>query len=233
MTSSFSPKTVDRMKLRKHLRITLKELPNNLPRYNEGQLLGKFSLLGLVPKLTDTDDLCFLLRSSIFLYAIKPRLQQAKVVGFQLSNGATTPESLENENCREDLDQPNDEISIPNLNMRIKWDGDSWATRLRYGESTLLEGRQYNTTQEAGFVQSFHWFCEEARFLWHEFQAREHAAAVRMGASDELSELDPGSKVNETTRARAGAGTKNRRVVKLKIRLRNTNGAPMLAAKKK
>jgi len=103
------------------------------------------------------------------------------------------------------------------LNIVIKWDGKSWATRLCYGESMIIEGRQYQTTQDAGFLQSFHWFCEETEFLYCEFRARENAAA---GVLTDKKPVEVGF---GETRAMS-SGNKKRRIVKLKIRADRMDG---------
>ncbi|KAJ4362442.1 hypothetical protein N0V83_010535 [Neocucurbitaria cava] len=145
-----SPATNLESMLRAHLRTTLEELPHK-PKYNVDRVL---------------DDLCFLLSSDLYLYACKPRLRQANLLGYEPAAGVKDPGLVDNGGLSKVLPQPSsDAIVIPFLNMKISWDGKSWATQLRYGESTLLEGRQNNTTKEAGFVQSFHWFCDEAEFL--------------------------------------------------------------------
>jgi hypothetical protein len=111
--------------------------------------------------------------------------------------------------------------------MKVTWDGDSWATQLLYGDSSLIEGRQYNTTQKASFVPSFHWFCEEARFLSYEYHAREQAAMVALGTAvdSEPMEVEVGQ-----TRARS-EGHKQRRMVKLNIRYKMARGRPVLVKK--
>jgi hypothetical protein len=161
------------------------------------------------------DDLCFLLRSPLFLYAIAPRLRRA-------TNAMRSDPGL-----RADPHKKATHINISLLSMKIAWNGNSWATRLLYGEASLIEGRKFNTTQKAGFNQSFHWFCEEARFLSCEFHAREHAATVALGTAvvAEPTEMEVGQ-----TRAKSG-GRKQRRVVKLKIRYRMAHGRPVLTKK--
>ncbi|CAO2655299.1 Nn.00g103630.m01.CDS01 [Neocucurbitaria sp. VM-36] len=209
MKPSFSPTSIDENRLREHLESTLQGLADKLPSYNQGRLF---------------DELCFLLRSDLYHYAISPRLQQVNVLKLRLPNNVVTPKFQANESDHEDLLKPSNEIRIPLLNVSITWDGDSWATQLRYGRVMLLEGRQYNTTQEAGFVQSFQWFCEEVHFLWYEYRARERAAAARLGTTDESRGVRLGRKKtmgSEKTRAES-EGDKERRNLKLKLRLSNT-----------
>lgn len=157
------------------------------------------------------DDLCFLLRSPLFLYAISPRLRHA-------TNPLRVDGLIKAEN-----------INIYALNMMIVRDGSSWATQLLHGGASLIEGRQYMTTEQADFAQSFHWFCDEARFSSCEFHARELAAAEVLGtavsmqrAVVELVQVDL-----RQTRARAAA-QKQRRVVKLRIRYQMIHGRPVL-----
>lgn len=78
---------------------------------------------------------------------------------------------------------------------------NSWAAQLSHGDNMLLEGRQLNVNQEASFVQSFFWFCEEEKFLAYEYKAREGAWAAR--------------------RAGKGGKKEGRRALKLRIRLRD------------
>ncbi|KAH6876181.1 hypothetical protein BKA58DRAFT_381182, partial [Alternaria rosae] len=132
-----------------------------------------------------------------------------------------TPNSLAEERVKEKG------IGISALNMRVGWDGDSWATQLLYEDVPLIEGRQYKTTQKAGFALSFHWFCEEARFLGCEFHAREQVAMVaRNHAVDtDLIEVE-----GRQTRAKS-AGKKEHRIVKLSIRYKMVQGKPELTKK--
>jgi hypothetical protein len=167
------------------------------------------------------DDLCFLLRSPLFLHAIAPRLRRATTTSEANAIGLKTPDSLVNGNEKEYG------IDTSALNMRVTWDGDSWATRLLYGDSSLIEGRQYNTTKKASFVPSFHRFCEEARFLSCEFHAREHAAMVTLGTA-----VDSEPTEVEVDQTRVGSeGNKQRRMVKLKIRYKIARGRPVLVKK--
>jgi hypothetical protein len=123
-----------------------------------------------------------------------------------------TPESMDGGIASpETKREPEDGIDTENMKMDIQWDGDSWVTRLAYGGSTIVEGRQ-RAARKAGFVQSFRWFCDEARFLCYEFSAREHAAAVRLGSAIDTEALEIPKGAGKT-----GAAKKSR-IVKLKIR---------------
>lgn len=103
--------------------------------------------------------------------------------------------------------------------MSIKRDEKSWVTRLVYDTAILIEGREYLTSEDTGFVPSFQFFCDEVAFLGYEFKAREHAAAVLRGtATDE--EMGKGG-------SEAADEKKKRRLVKLKIRFRMARGKPM------
>jgi hypothetical protein len=157
------------------------------------------------------DDLCFLLRSPLFLYAISPRLRHA-------TNSLRVNGLIKAEN-----------INVYALNMMIVRDGSSWATQLLHGGASFIEGRQYMTTEQAGFAQSFHWFCDEARFLSCEFHARELAAAEALGTvvSMQRAVVKPVQVDLRQTRARAAA-QKQRRVVKLRIRYQMVYGRPVL-----
>jgi predicted NAD-dependent protein-ADP-ribosyltransferase YbiA (DUF1768 family) len=120
-------------------------------------------------------------------------------------------------------------INIYALNMMIVCDGSSWATQLLHSGASLIEGRQYMTTEQAGFAQSFHWFCDEARFLSCEFHARELAAAEALGTAVSMQRavVKPVQVDLRQTRARAAA-QKQRRVVKLRIRYQMVYGRPVL-----
>ncbi|KAF1940049.1 hypothetical protein EJ02DRAFT_313560, partial [Clathrospora elynae] len=194
---SMSPAATVEARFRRRLRNTLDELPSQLPPYNEGQLL---------------DDLYFLLRSPLFLYAITPRLHRANTSPEPLATGLMTPDSMK-DGCFPKESGCEDDLDIAKLHMDIKWDGNSWATQLQYGESVLLEGRQLNNIEEISFARSFQWFCEEARFLRYEFKARDHAAAVRLGTA---IDTEPVEVRGEMSRA-ASDGKRRRRIVKLKI----------------
>jgi hypothetical protein len=198
--------------LRNHLQHALNELPSDLLKYNQGQLLGQYSPSVTFHKLTPaTDDLCFLLRSPLLLYAMGPRLRRAKQTAEASRIRMLTPESMSDgiasPESKLELD---DGIDTENLNMDIQWDGDSWVTRLMFGNSTLVEGRQ-RAARKAGFSQSFRWFCDETRFLCYEFGAREQAAAVRLGSAMDTEPLAAPKGVGK-----AGA-VKKSRIVKLKI----------------
>ncbi|KAG9191321.1 hypothetical protein G6011_09409 [Alternaria panax] len=167
--------------LRSHLENWLHGLPGKLPPFDQTQLL---------------DDLCFLLCSPLFLYAVSPRLCHAKSPW--RSSGPKKPVG----------------ISIYALNMMIVRDDNGWATQLLYGGTPLIEGRQYIATGNSNFTQSFYWFCDEARFLSCEFHARDEATAEALSTV-----VDPEPAVVETRQTRARtAGQKQRRIVKLKIR---------------
>jgi len=132
-----------------------------------------------------------------------------------------TPSSLADESAKEE------DIDISALNMKIGWDGESWATQLLYDNISLIEGREYNITRKADYAPSFHWFCEEARFLSCEFHAREHVA---MPAPNIALEAEPKEVEGRQTRAK-GAGKKQRRVVKLSIRYKMVRDKPKLTKK--
>jgi hypothetical protein len=132
-----------------------------------------------------------------------------------------TPDSLVNGDGKEDG------VDVSALTMKIAWDGNSWATQLRIGNVSLIEGRQYKAAQEASFTTSFHWFCEEARFLSYEFHAREHVVMV---APDTVVASEQKVMEMRMTRARS-EGKRQRRVVKLKIRYKMVRGEPVFAKK--
>jgi hypothetical protein len=125
-------------------------------------------------------------------------------------------------------DEADTSFDMTHLKIRIKWTDDNWVSQLSYGDKVLLEGRQLDVEQEAGFVQSFFCFCEEATFLAYEFQAREHAWKVSMGESVDMEALvedcvGEGGRVGMAGRVKAGD---KRRALKLKIRFRNTARGP-------
>ncbi|KAH7083808.1 hypothetical protein FB567DRAFT_92379 [Paraphoma chrysanthemicola] len=196
-------------KLRMHLKDTLDDLPNNLPQYNEPRLL---------------DDLTFLLRSPLFLYTISPRLTNPVTRG---TPEPLTPTSMTSD---ADFDKPDSAFDVSYLKIRIKWEDDSWAAQLVYGNNVLLEGRQLDIEQELGFMQSFWWFCEEASFLAYEFKAREDAAMVRRGGKVDVEGVTEEGRLENgvdgwVTPRRSKAGEK-RRSLKLKIRFRDTARGP-------
>jgi hypothetical protein len=203
-----SANDVEGDRLRDHLQNALSELPNDLPTYNKEQLLGQYSPYFTLNKLTTTtDDLCFILRSPLYLYAMAPRLRRAERAAETSRIRMLTPKSTYSGiSSPEAKREPNDGIDTQNLIMDIQWSGECWVTRLLYGESMLVEGRQ-RASRKAGFVHSFRWFCDEARFLCYEFSAREHAATVRLGTVMDAEPLEtPKGAVKKT------------RIVKLKIR---------------
>lgn len=157
------------------------------------------------------DDLCFLLRSPLFLYTISPRLRHT-----------TNPSKVDGLIKAED-------INIYALNMMVVRDDNSWATQLLHGGASLIEGRQYMTTEQAGFAQSFHWLCDEARFLSFEFHARELAAAEALGTAVSMQPavVEPVQVDLRQTSARAAA-QKQRRIVKLRISYQMIHGRPAL-----
>jgi hypothetical protein len=161
--------------------------------------------------------LIFLLRSPLFLYAIAPRLARAnKALDSPSHSCPATPESTTSRYIKK---RRNSTIDITNLRLLIKWNNSSdWTTQLLYGKEILLEGQHCNTTQAAGFTQSFHWFCEEARFLRREYAAREHAGAVRLGTARDVESVDVRGEGVGQTQAAARGKKKQRRIVKLKIR---------------
>jgi hypothetical protein len=122
-----------------------------------------------------------------------------------------------------------EDINIYALNMMIVRDDNSWATQLLYGGTSLIEGRQYMTTEQTGFTQSFHWFCDEARFLSYEFHARELAAAEALGIAVSMKPavVKPVQVDLRQTRARAAA-QKQHRIVKLRVRYQMIHGRPVL-----
>ena len=48
METQFSPTTLEEGRLRRSLQTMLEELPNDLPVYNEAQVLGKYPSFGLL-----------------------------------------------------------------------------------------------------------------------------------------------------------------------------------------
>ncbi|KAL5115568.1 hypothetical protein ACEQ8H_006544 [Pleosporales sp. CAS-2024a] len=179
MAIKIPPTIYPEAKLRHHLEEALEDLPNNLPRYDKAHLL---------------DDLTFLLRSPLFLYAMSRRLTPPATPRMQLP---PTPQSVSSDTSSNTFD-------LAHLAMRIQQDDtNNWVAQLCYGDKVLLEGRQLKATQHAGCEQSFFWFCQEASFLAHEYRAREEACrAIR-------------SKVGRATDKGA------RRALKLRIRLRD------------
>lgn len=164
------------------------------------------------------DDLCFLLRSPLFLYAISPRLTTPSSPSTILP---PTPKSMTSDMC--------DTIfEVTHLEIRVKSADDSCVAQLSYGDNVLLEGRQLDVEQEARFVQSIFWFCEEASFLAYEYKAREHAWAVRMGEAVDVEPLMEGNMVKADGPKMLGRskGRDNRRALKLKIRFRDTKRGP-------
>lgn len=144
--------------------------------------------------------------------------------------GIATPQSLYDENnCDNVYHGTETGLDAGKLAMEIKWGDNSWATRLLHGESTLIEGREYHTTEEAGFSQSFHWFCEEAAFLCCEFRAREHAAAISLGSAVDGEPMEMNGR---QTRA-VDQEKKKQRLVKLKVRLRAVSGRPVRATRRR
>jgi hypothetical protein len=212
-SSPTSATDVEEDRLRSHLQNALNELPNDLPSYKKEQLLGQYSPYLTLVKLTATiDDLCFLLRSPLYLYVVGPRLRHARQAAERSRVRMLTPESMDGGIASPGTKpEPEDGIDTENVNMDVQWNGDSWVTRLSYGASMLVEGRQ-RAAQKAGCVQSFRWFCDEARFLCYEFSAREHAAAVRLGSMIDTEALEVPKGAGKT-----GAAKKNH-IVKLKIR---------------
>jgi hypothetical protein len=192
------PTIFEEAELRQHLQETLEELPNNLPHYDEMRLLSEcLYTFGPRPLLTSPDDLCFLICSPLFLYAITPRLTTPLAPSTPLP---PTPKSMTS-------DKPTNAFDISLLDIRIKWTDNSWVAQLSCSDNILLEGRQLNVKQEVGFVQSFFWFCEEASFLAYEYKAREGAWTPRKSGEG---------------RSKTHVG---RRSLKLKLRLRdNTRG---------
>jgi hypothetical protein len=211
-SSPISQTDGDNDKLRSHLQNALNGLPQDLPAYNKEQLLGQCSVHITLNELTaTTDDLCSLLHSPLFLYAMRPRVRRAKQAAEASRIRMLTPESMNDGRSSPEINRkPDNDVDMENLSMGIQWDGSSWTTRLFYGESTLVEGRQ-RAPRKAGSAQSFRWFCDEARFLRYEFSAREHAASVRLGTAIDTGSLDT-LKSNE----KAG-GARKSRIVKLKI----------------
>jgi len=161
------------------------------------------------------------LRSPLFLYAVAPRIRRGTASSQRDTTGLMTPSSLADESVKEEG------IDISALNMRVGWDGESWATQLLYDNISLIEGREYNTTKKAGYAPSFQWFCEEARFLSCEFHAREQLAMV---APSDAVDAEPREVEGRRTRAKS-AGKKERRVVKLSIRYKMVRGKPTLTKK--
>jgi hypothetical protein len=161
------------------------------------------------------DDLCFLLRSPLFLYAISPRLFH--------DSDATAPRTPKSTTTRTSAHT----FDIAQLEIHIKWDKNSWATQLNHGDSMLLEGRERNVRQELGFVQSFLWFCEEVSFLAHEYKAREDAWAVRRADAVDVEAAFKSDGANGGWKAPARSnGKRGRRSLKLLLRLKNTARGP-------
>ncbi|KAF2026853.1 hypothetical protein EK21DRAFT_102930 [Setomelanomma holmii] len=185
MQPTIMPTITEEAKLRSHLKDTLEDLPDNLTQYDELRLL---------------DDLCFLLRSPLFLYTISPRLIKPSP---RFPHEPHTPMSMNHDN-----DKSDNVFDMLHLEICIKWEDDSWTTELLPGENVLLEGRQLDVEQKMGFIQSFWWFCEEASFLAYEYKAREYAAA---GARVALAKSN---------------GRVDRRSLKLRIRFRDTVKGP-------
>jgi hypothetical protein len=113
-------------------------------------------------------------------------------------------------------------FDIASLEIRIKWEENSWASQLTYGNNVLLEGRQHHVQQKAGFAQSFFCLCEEARFLACEYKAREHAWAVSSGRAVDTDVLRLKDGSGGLKALRNSKGKEGRRSLKLKIRLRDT-----------
>jgi hypothetical protein len=166
--------------------------------------------------LRPRDDLSFLLRSSLFFYAISPRIKSAEISSTLVS---PTPKSVMNDrDCK-----VANAIDVSNLDVRIHWGNGSWVTQLLYRNEVLLEGRQTNVEQEDGFFQSFFWFCEEASFLAYEYKARERATAVQRGELVDTEPLKQNSVIGEDGRRMAARSKAkdSRRACKLRIRFRD------------
>ncbi|KAE8846609.1 hypothetical protein HRS9139_01176 [Pyrenophora teres f. teres] len=153
--------------IRCRLERALYELPN-LPKYKHNKLVFQ---------------LRFLLRNPSFLYTMTLRL---RAEDRRLEQPATAVQTSQSLQTRQDGDKspvPKKRIDIDKLNMEVKWEeeGNSWVMRLRYGESNLIEGRHLRATKDAGFVQSFHWFCDEVEFLFYEYRARGCIAEETLG----------------------------------------------------
>ncbi|KAI1526582.1 hypothetical protein PtrSN001C_010183 [Pyrenophora tritici-repentis] len=149
------------------LECALDKLPN-LPKYKHNKLLFQ---------------LCFLLRSPSFLYTMTLRVRAEDRRLEPLATRIQTSQSLQTKQGGHDSELPIKRINVAKLNIEVKWeeDGNSWVTRLRYGESNLIEGRHLRTTKDAGFVQSFKWFCEEVEFLYYEYRSHGCIAEETLG----------------------------------------------------
>jgi hypothetical protein len=119
--------------------------------------------------------------------------------------------------------EPQTELDVASFRMEIKREEDSWVTRLLYNNAMLVEGREYCATEDAQFVTSFCFFCEEVRFLSCEFRAREHAATVPCGSAIDEETQETGLESAQEKNERK----KRRRLVKLKINPRLARSRPM------
>ena len=156
------------------------------------------------------DDLCFLLQSSSFLFATQPRLRLGYAEDNSPLKSTISTLAVNSIHKSEKIG-----IGIPKINIMINWECGDWVTQLRHGESMLLEGRQTRVSQDEGFEQSFHFFCDEARFLWFEFKAREDTTAIAIGRRECGSELACGQQ-------------SRKKLVILKIRLGFVRDRPVL-----
>jgi hypothetical protein len=158
------------------------------------------------------DDLCFLLCSPLYLYGISTQLKRASSHSLP---ALPAPKSMTANESAHAFD-------IMSLDIRIKWEKNSWVSQLTYGDTVLLEGRQLHVRQDIGFAQSFFWFCEEARSLPCEYKAREHALAVKTGRAVDVELLRQKDEGDGLKALRSSKGREGRRSLKLKIRLRDT-----------
>jgi len=212
MPLKIKPILSEEARLRRHLRDTLEDQPSNLPRFDDVRLLGTHpSYHQPRQQLTTADDLCFLLRSPLFLHAISPRL-------------APSPTSTPCPPTPVSIDGDTSGFNILHLEIRIIYSDSSWATQLCHDNAVLLESRELNVEQEQGFEQSFHWFCEEASFLAYEFKAREHAFAVRMGNAVDTAPLKRDTVLGNDgwPMPAKSKGKGKRKALKLLVRLRST-----------
>lgn len=100
-----------------------------------------------------------------------PRLRAGEQEVEPLVTGlATPPDSMKKKDTSGDVGPQGRSIDVKKLNIQVRWDGDSCTTCLCYGDSMLIQGCVLKATWDAGFAQSFQWFCEEAAFLYQQFR---------------------------------------------------------------
>lgn len=114
------------------------------------------------------DGLIFLLHSSLFLYAVAPRLRLA-IRGHHVGDLAAT------------YTPTAPTMDVHHLVVTTVYNNNSWTTQLRFGDAVLIEARALNVERVKGCEVSLKWFCEEVEFLNCEYRARENEAAETMG----------------------------------------------------